>query len=153
LVGDPVGKVWIPYLGLRGKSCKSSCSLWDPEYRWRIIASPWALSKYTNPLGIHCQSPETPPLVVETTTTLYRLDGSNGRFVEAQAEASGALTPSTRLGVWVIGSSVELEGTGRITATLERSDDFVAQPGTADVPDSRYYRNRFAFGLLFGVLF
>ena len=153
MVGDPLGKVWIPYFGIRGRSCKKSCSLWDPEYRWRIIASPWASSKYTNPLGIHCHSPGTPPAVIETTTTQYRLNGNNGRFIEAEAQVMGALTPNTRLGIWVNGSSVELEGTGHITATVLRSDDFVAVSGTADASDSRYYRSRFGFGLLVGVFF
>lgn len=153
MVGDPLGKVWLPYLGFRGRSCKKSCSLWDPEYRWRVIASPWAGSKYTNPLGIHCHSPVTPPPIVETTTTLYRLNGNNGRFIEGEAEVMGALTPGTRLGFWVMGSSVELEGTGHITSTVDRSDNFVAVSGTADATDSRYFRTRFGFGLLAGVLF
>lgn len=152
MVGDPGSDLWDPFIGFRGRSCKKSCNLWDPEYRWRIIGSAWGAGRYENPMGIICRSP-IPGGVIESTVTEYVLDGNNTRFLEFSGEVAGALTPTTRLGVWGLGSFLEMQGTGNIDARVEQSDNFVAQPGTADVADSRYYRSRVAFGLLFGILF
>lgn len=95
----------------------------------------------------------TAPTVIETTTTTYTLQGNSGRFLEAEAEASTYIMPNVRAGFWVAGSWLELDGTGRLSATVFRSDDFLGQAGTRDIPDSSYTRSYVATGLVFGLGF
>ncbi|MBI5252718.1 MAG: hypothetical protein HY912_24750 [Desulfomonile tiedjei] len=155
--GDPVGQTWIPYLGIRGRSCKKTCSpcptLWDPEYKWRVIGGPLAWNNWQNAFGIHCANAAVAPTVVETTTTTYTLKGNSGRFLEAEAEASTYMMPNVRAGLWVAGSWLEIDGTGRLESSVFRSDDFLVQPGTRDIPDSSYTRSYVATGIVLGLGF
>jgi hypothetical protein len=156
--GDPQGQTWIPYLGIRGRSCRKPCNpccptLWDPEYKWRVIGGPFAWNKWQNAMGIHCQNAPVAPTIIETTTTTYTLQGNSGRFLEAEAEISTFIMPRVRGGIWVAGSWLELDGTGRLDATVLRSDDFGGQAGVADIPNSSYTRSYVATGLVFGLGF
>jgi hypothetical protein len=158
LSGDPVGQTWIPYLGIRGRSCKKkTCSpcptLWDPEYKWRVIGGPMAWNNRQNPLGIHCQNLPVAPTIIETTTTTYTLKGNSGRFLEAEAEASTLIMPNLRAGLWAAGSWLEIDGTGRVNSSVLRSDDFVIVPGTRDISDSSYTRSYVATGIVLGLGF
>jgi hypothetical protein len=156
--GDPEGQTWIPYIGIRGRSCKKPCnpccpSSWDPEYKWRVIGGPFAWNKWTDPMSIHCINTSSTPTVIEDTTTTYTLKGNTGRFIEAQAEISSFILPNLRGGFWVAGSWLQIDGTGELNASVLRSDDFVGQAGVRDIPNSSYTRSYIATGLVLGLGF
>jgi hypothetical protein len=143
-----MGKTWIPYVGLRGRNCKKPCpSIWDPEYRWRVIGSPLAWNQWRNAFDINCRNLASVPPIIEITRTEYELDANNGRFVEGSLEATTGLTPNLRAGFWFTGSWYEIEGNGQVNALVQQSDDFLGQAGTNSVADSSYSKSFIALGL------
>jgi hypothetical protein len=112
-----------------------------------------AWNNWQNALGIHCQNAAVAPTIIETTTTTYTLRGNSGRFLEAEAEASTLMMPNLRAGLWVAGSWLEIDGTGRVNSSVLRSDDFVIVPGTRDISDSSYTRSYVATGIVLGLGF
>lgn len=84
---------------------------------------------------------------------MYRLNANNGRFLEGYFEAAGAVTPSLRVGFWVMGSVLDLDGDGEVESMVIGSDNFVGVSGQQNVQDSSYYRSMTSFGVLTGLSF
>lgn len=143
LVGDPLSKIWTPYIGIRGQGRK--CCGCDTYllYKWRIIGSPVIWNKFTNPMDIHCQS----PINTEIHRTLYTLQANSGGFLEGDFEGTVQVAPYLRGNVWLTGSWMEVNGTGNLTSTVIASTIFNVQPGAQDIENSKLHRSFFALGL------
>jgi hypothetical protein len=162
LVGDPLEKTWIPYLGIRGigrKCCGTDCKgrpLTTLEYKWRLRASPIAWNYLTDPMRIHCVSAARAD-ITEVNTSYYTMNGRNGLYLDADLEGLMPLGQSLSANVWAKGSwlsfsgqPVDLEYTVLAVPQNDTSGSsiFGAQtPGKASSSEGSFHRNFYAVGV------
>jgi len=85
----------------------------------------------------------------ERHQTLYTLNGNSGYLLEGDFEGIYPITRNVRGTLWLNGSCMQVNGTGRIDSNVEATavDVFNVQSGSASIPDSRIQRSWYAFGL------
>ena len=165
MVGDPIGKLWIPYAGVRftGRKCLGTDCCGRPcteiEYKWRVIGSIIAWNKFRDPLNINCSS----PTLIETSRTLYSMDGNQGYFLETEGQTFLPITRTLDAYAWVMGSWLKVTGPGDIDATIvpgltsppgdPYTDIFGGRPGSGDTDDASFIREYYALGLGFRLAF
>jgi hypothetical protein len=99
ILGDPLSKVWIPYMGIRGagRCCKVVCcpsghgtrKAWgDPYYRWRVRGSPILWNRWVSNVDFRVQSPPDAFPEMEINRTTHRLEGSSGGGSRANSRLS-----------------------------------------------------------------
>jgi hypothetical protein len=142
-MSDPLGKIYWPYIGIRGK-CRKCCGC-ETElcYRWRLIGSPIAWVNWNDPFRINCAS----AVNQETHQTLYTLNTNSGGFIEGDFEGMYPITRNWRGTCWFTGSWFQYTGTGQLTSTVLASTLFDVVPGSVSIPDSRLTRSFYAVGL------
>jgi hypothetical protein len=142
-MSDPLGKFYVPYIGIRGKGRK--CCGCDTElcYKWRFIGSPLIWNTWNDPFLINCRS----AVAQETDQTLYNLNGNSGYFLEGDFEGIYPITRNVRGTLWLNLSAMQVSGTGRIDSSAIASTVFNVASGSVDIPDSRIQRSWYAFGL------
>jgi hypothetical protein len=143
LVDDPLGKIYWPYIGIRGKGRK--CCGCDTElcYRWRFVGSPLVWSIWNDPFRIQCASATQ----TEILQTQYTLNGNSGYFLEGDFEGLYPITRNVRGTLWLNLSTAQVNGTANLSSTVQASTVMGVQPGSASIPDSRIQRSWYAFGL------
>jgi hypothetical protein len=149
LVGDPLGKLYIPYIGIRGKGRKCCGCETILQYRWRVIGSPLIWTNWQDPFNVNCAS----PLQTEVQQTLYTLNSNSGGFVEGDFEGIYTVTRNIRGTIWFTGSWFEAYGTGRLNSKVVASTVFENQNGSADIDNSRLQRTFYGLGLGLEFLF
>jgi hypothetical protein len=143
LVDDPQGKIYWPYIGIRGK-CRKCCGC-ETElcYRWRLIGSPLVWANWNDPFRIHCQSATQ----TEIHETLYTLNTNSGGFIEGDFEGLYPITRNLRGTCWFTASWFQSTGTGQFTSSVLGSTLFAIPAGSASIADSRLHRSFYALGL------
>jgi hypothetical protein len=161
--GDPMSKIWDPYLGISGmwKSCKkpvcNGAGAWvmvsDPYIRWRVRGSPWIWNRWYSNIDFHIESlpgafPES-----DIHRTVFTLDGSNGRWIEGELEAFLNITPFTKAGFWTRGSWLDVTGTGEsnlylMSSTIISETQLIPlQAGNSNIPNSSFTQSAWSLGL------
>ncbi len=143
MVGDPLSKIYDPYIGLRGagrKCCGCETSL---MYRWRLIASPVAFSHFVDPMTINCRGPLGPEIVTST----YKLDANSGYLIEGEFEGIVPVFANLRGIMWVQGHYDQVEGQGELISTVAASPIGGVIPGSASIDNSKISKSWFALGL------
>jgi hypothetical protein len=143
LVDDPTGKIYWPYIGIRGKGRKSCGCETELCYRWRFIGSPIVWADWTDPFRVQCVSDTES----EIHQTLYTLNSNSGGFIEGDFEGIYPVTRNLRGTCWFTGSWFESYGTGHLTSTVVASTIFGIPNGSASIDSSRLHRSFYAFGL------
>jgi len=151
VTADPLSKVWIPYFGMRGKG--RCCDVLN--YKWRVIGSPFAFNRFTDPIDIHCQS----AVQTEIHRSLFKLETQNGRFIQGDFEALFNVTQSLALNAWLRGSWMRFTGEGRSDFTLLGGTPAIGStvindtggpqltPGDVPVDHSTLTNSWYAYGL------
>jgi hypothetical protein len=142
-MSDPLGKFYVPYIGIRGKGRKCCGCESVLCYKWRFIGSPLIWNTWNDPLLINCRS----AVNQETILTRYTLNGNSGYFLEGDFEGIYPITRNVRGTLWLNLSAMQVSGTGTIDSNVVASTVFNVQSGSASVPDSRIQRSWYAFGL------
>lgn len=159
MVGDPLGKTWIPYAGFRvtGRKClgKDCCGnlISRLTYKVRVIGSIVAWNKWTDPMNINCAS----QALIETSRTLYTMNGNRGYFLETEGQAFMPLSSALDAYIWGLGSWLDITGRGTIDATIvpgnvSPADDpftdiFGARAGSGSTDNAGFNRSYYAVGL------
>jgi len=105
VTGDPLSKAWIPYFGMRGKG--RCCDVLN--YKWRVVYSPFAFNKFTDPILFHCRSATQ----AEVHQSRFTLEAQNGRYIQGDFEALFNITQSLALNAWATGSWMRFTGEGK----------------------------------------
>jgi hypothetical protein len=142
-MSDPLGKFYVPYIGIRGKGRKCCGCESVLCYKWRFIGSPLIWNNWNDPLLINCRS----DVNQETHLTRYTLNGNSGYFLEGDFEGLYPITRNVRGTLWLNLSTMQVSGTGRIDSNVVASTVFNVPSGSVDIPDSRIQRSWYAFGL------
>jgi len=143
LAGDPISKIYDPYIGLRGQGRKCCGCETTLMYRWRLIGSPIAWSHFVDPMWIHCVGPGQ----TEWITTTYTLDANSGYMLEGEFEGLVDVLPNLRGSMWVKGHYDQVEGQGNLTSTVTASTIAGVIPGSATIDNSKIYKSYFMLGL------
>jgi hypothetical protein len=143
-ISDPLGKIYWPYIGIRGK-CRKPCGC-DTVlcYRWRFIGSPIAWVNWKDPFRINSVSATG---LREIHQTLYTLNTNSGGFLEGEFEGMYPVTCNLRGTCWFSAGWFQSTGTGELTSTVVASDVFGVAAGSVSIPESRFQRSFYAFGL------
>lgn len=159
MVGDPLAKNYIPYVGFRltgreclGKDCKG-CPITRVTYKWRVIGSIFAWNNLSDPLNVNCAS----ATLIETSRTLYTMEGNRGLFLETEGQLYFPLLPSLDAYAWALGSWLDISGRGTVAATIipgltspaadPYTDIFGGRPGGGSTDDASFNRSYYAVGL------
>ncbi len=148
LVGDPLLKLYDPFIGIRGQGRKCCGCETQLMYRWRIKGFPLAFSNFSDPMTINCRSTTTG--LREIVTSRYTLNASSGYFLEGEFEGLVDITRNFRGSMWVQGHVNQVEGKGQVTSTVTASDVLAPDgvvPGVVDIDKSKIYNSFFALGL------
>lgn len=161
--GDPLSKVWFPYIGISGtgRCCKWVCCpsgqgqrlVWgDPNYRWRLRGSPIAWNRWISNVDFRVKSPPGAFPEAEITRTTHRLDANNGKWIEGEFEAFLNITPAMKASLWTRGSWLSLEGTGQMELDILASTIISEarlqplEPGDMDIQNASYTQSLWSFG-------
>lgn len=150
MVGDPIGRDYIPYIGIRGEG--RCCN--RLYYRWRTIGGPVAWNEWQNAFVVNCPGPINPPAqnpMIGTTT--YRFDGNRGRFLYGEFEALTDITSNVRADLWLRGSWLDIYGDGTINSIAPVNFTYLVGEGTKTATDSRYVQSWYAYGMSLEVAF
>lgn len=151
MTGDPLSKVWIPYFGMRGKG--RCCDILN--YKWRVIGTPFAWNRFTDPVDFHCQSAAQ----TEIHRSLFKLEAQNGRFIQGDFEALFNVTQNLALNGWLRGTWMRFTGEGRSDLTflggsaatgstvIGNTGGPVLVPGDLPVDHSTLTNSWYAYGL------
>jgi len=98
LQGDPLGKLWFPYIGISGtgRCCKVVCCpsggtttvLGDPNYRWRVRGAPIVWSRWWSNVDLNVVSLPGEFPEAEISRTSFELKTSGGGWIEGDLKAS-----------------------------------------------------------------
>gem|GEM_PF-736338 len=161
--GDPLSKVWDPYIGISGvwKSCKkpicAGSGTWlavsDPYLKWRVRGSPWVWNRWHSNVDFHIQNAPGGFPELEVHRTVFTLDGSGGRWIEGELEAFLNITPFAKASFWAGGSWLDVTGVGHselllLSSTIISDTRLIPlQPGSADIPNSSFTQSAWSLGL------
>jgi len=163
MMGDPLSKVWIPYLGISGtgRCCKWVCcpsgqgkrKVWsDPFYRWRLRGSPLAWNRWVSNVDFRVISAPGAFPEAEITRTTHQLNAKYGKWIEGELEAFLSITPTIRASWWGRASWLSLEGTGEMDFGIVAStiiSEARLQPlvaGEMSISDSSYTQSIWSTG-------
>jgi hypothetical protein len=145
LTGDPLSKVWIPYLGVRGKGrcCK------ELVYKWRLVGSPFASNRFRDPILFHCQSPAQ----TEIHQSVFSLQTSNGRYLYGEFEGLYQVSPTMYFNGWLRGSWQKYTGEGESNLTVIGSTvigntiNIPIQPGSLPIDHATFETSWWGLGV------
>lgn len=142
MAASPVGKEWIPYIGLRGKA---RCC-YDLVVRWRVHWSPIATNKWENSFQQNCFG-ITNPDNIERHATNMRMDGENGQFVAGEFETLAGITENLLAQFWLRGSWVDIRGDTQLNQEVIQSTLYELQESSRKLSDSQYTQSWIAAGI------
>ncbi|MBI4966385.1 MAG: hypothetical protein HY913_24105 [Desulfomonile tiedjei] len=161
--GDPLSKIWDPYVGIRGmwKGCKkpictgrgSWVTLSDPYLKWRVRGSPLVWNRWYSNIDFRIQNGPGGFPEQEIHRTVFSLNGSGGRWFEGDIEAFLNITPFAKAGFWAGGSWLDVQGTGHSSLSIIGSTIISdtrptpLQPGSSDIPNSSFTQSTWSLGL------
>jgi hypothetical protein len=173
--GDPLSKVWTPYVGLRGavQSCKIptyNCSTGctyrtDLFCKWRFRVSPLSYNSWTTHFDVNFRSADPAAGELEVHRTTYRLRNTPGWWLEGDLAAFANITPAVKAHFWSRGSWTYVKGTGESelgllsstilsftkgstgTPGVDEVPSLPLQPGSFQIPDSTFSQIIFGIGV------
>jgi hypothetical protein len=161
--GDPMGKLWFPYIGISGtgRCCKTVCCpsggtksvLGDPNYRWRVRGAPIVWNRWKGNVNAQILNLPGAPAEAEVWNTLFELQSSGGGWIEGEFEGFLSVSSDVKTSFWGMGSWLSITGTGKRTQSVAASTiiqaDNPAVPlvsGTFDISNSSYTQSIWALG-------
>lgn len=164
-LGDPMSKVWFPYIGITGtgRCCKTVCCpsggtmtvLGDPNYRWRVRGAPIVWNRWQGNVALHLLNLPGETTEEELWNTDFKLETSGGGWIEGEFEGFLSVTSALRASLWGMGSWLSIAGTGQRTQNVAASTiigtgdnpDVPLVSGTFNIGNSSYTQSIWALGL------